>query len=175
MAYEKAKAAAALVKLEAMRLQSIAANNQAGSSAAALRMAYLQARSQVDFAHIEADIDLTRTNPLKRVMGGHFPSSPITQIVPGTKLVGQNGSIKASVLLQAPNGTWHPKSNGFASMTPETWSLARAKGEMSQAFLNKFQNANGRWEGRSSGVEFTFFEPNNTTVHLWRGYPRYTP
>lgn len=48
-----------------------------------LEKAYQQARGQVDFAHIEADIDFSRVAS-KQVMGGHFSTSPRLNIVQGT-------------------------------------------------------------------------------------------
>jgi hypothetical protein len=144
--------------------------------ASSLRQAYQQARGQVDFAHIEADIDFTRPAS-KQVMGGHFSTSPNTQIVPGTESVGTNGSIFAKVELKAADGNWYSKTNnsGFSSLTPDAWSLARAKGEMSQAWLNRAAvPSKSYYVGTSSGVSFRFFPPAKTAP-LWRGYPEYTP
>ncbi|MDP9933668.1 hypothetical protein, partial [Variovorax paradoxus] len=168
-------ATSSLVDAEAIALRRIATNNAAGSPAAELRQAYQQARGQIDFAHIEADIDFTRT-PAKQVIGGHFSNSPITKIVTGTESVGTNGSMYAQVELQASNGNWYPKTNngGFSSLTPDTWSLARAKGEMSKAWLNRAAISNTTHVGSSSGINFKFFAPNNN-IPLWRGYPEFTP
>ncbi|WP_211482761.1 polymorphic toxin-type HINT domain-containing protein [Duganella sp. CF458] len=166
----------ALVNSEVSALERMAANNRVGSPMADLRKAYEQAKGKVDFAHIEADIDFSRI-PAKQVMGGHFSTSPRLKIMQGTEQVGQNGSIRAQIELQAPDGIFYPKTNGqgYSTMTPDTWSLARAKGEMSNAWLNRSLVSGSTYQGMSSGVSFKFFAPNNTSVHLWRGYPEYTP
>lgn len=168
---------AALVELETAALQRIAANNRAGSPAAARRQAYLQARGQMDFRHIEADVVLNQAGGLVKAHGGHFPNSPRTHVIrDGTERWAPNGVGYAKVKLLGPDGNWYLKTNnlqdrGFASLTPEAWSFARAKGEMSQAWLNRVRDpVDGKWTGESSGVEFRFFPPNNH-VQLWRGYP----
>jgi hypothetical protein len=66
-----------LVESEVSALQRIAANNRAGSSAADLRSAYQQAKGQVDFAHIEADVRLNSAGGLQKAQGGHFSTSPL--------------------------------------------------------------------------------------------------
>ena len=156
---------------EAASLQRIAARNRAGSPAADLRLAYQQARGQVDFAHIEADVAF-KANGQVKAQGGHFSTSPLLQRIPGTETVSPNGVIYGQVNLLGSNGNFYLKTNnnGFATMTPDTWSLARAKGEMSQAFLNRSLDPNGKWSGTSSGVDFRFNPPNNN-VPLWRGFP----
>jgi hypothetical protein len=167
---------AALVESEASALQRIAANNRAGSPWADLRQAYQQAKGQVDFAHIESDVVLNSSGGLQKAQGGHFSTSPLVDIIPGTESVGANGSIWAKVNLRGPDGNWYLKTNnkGFASLTPDSWSLAQAKGEMSQAFLGRTQLPNGSWMGTSSGVNFRFYAPTKN-VPLWRGFPEYTP
>lgn len=60
-------------------------------------------------------------------------------------------------------------------MTPLTWSLAQAKGEMSRAWLNRSLISGTTYQGESGGISFKFFEPNYKNVNLWRGYPEYTP
>lgn len=111
-----------------------------------------------------------------RRRGGHFSTSPMVDIVPGTETVGANVTINAQVKLLGSDGNFYLKTNngGFSSLTPDSWSLAQAKGEMSQAFLGRSQLPNGQWFGSSSGVDFRFFPPTNN-VPLWRGYPIYTP
>lgn len=133
-----------MVDAEASALQRIAANNRAGSPWADLRAAYQQARGQVDFAHIEADVKLN-PNGTYSAKGGHFSTSPMVNIVPGTETVGANGSMRAQINLLGPDGNFYLKSNngGYSSLTPDDWSLARAKGEMSQAF---FREPNYRME-----------------------------
>ncbi|WP_281718221.1 hypothetical protein [Pandoraea apista] len=108
--------------------------------------------------------------------GGHFSTSPMVDIVPGTETVGANGTINAQVKLLGSDGNFYLKTNngGFSSLTPDSWSLAQAKGEMSQAFLGRSQLPNGQWFGSSISVDFRFFPPANN-VPLWRGYPIYTP
>lgn len=80
--------------------------------------------------------------------------------------------IYGQVNLLGPDGNFYLKTNnnGFSTMTPATWSLARAKGEMSQAFLNRSLDPNGKWSGTSGGVDFRFNPPNHS-VPLWRGFP----
>ncbi|QBE65515.1 DUF6861 domain-containing protein [Pseudoduganella lutea] len=166
----------ALVDSEVSALQRMAANNRAGSPAADLRSAYQQAKGQVDFAHIEADVRLNSAGVLQKAQGGHFSTSPLVDIIPGTESVGANGSMWAKINLKGPDGNWYQKTNnnGFSSLTPDTWSLAQAKGEMSQAFLGRTQLPNGNWMGSSSGVDFRFYPPTKN-VPLWRGFPEYTP
>jgi hypothetical protein len=165
-----------LVESEASALKRLAANNRAGSPAADLRNAYQQAKGQVDFAHIEADVRLNSAGKLQKAHGGHFSTSPLIDIIPGTESVGANGSMWAKINLKGPDGNWYLKTNnnGFSSLTPNTWSLAQAKGEMSQAFLGRTQLPNGNWMGSSGGVDFRFFAPTKN-VPLWRGFPEYTP
>lgn len=113
---------------------------------------------------------------VKSAKGGHFSTSPLVDMVSGTESVGANGTIQAQVKLLGPDGNFYLKSNngGYSSLTPNNWSLAQAKGEMSSAFINRVPD-NGRvWSGYSSGVEFRFFEPTNK-LPLWRGYPVYQP
>jgi YD repeat-containing protein len=167
---------AALVDSEVSALQRMAANNLAGSPAADLRSAYQQTKGQVDFAHIEADVRFNSAGGLQGAKGGHFSTSPLVDIIPGTELVGANGSMWAKINLKGPDGNWYLKTNnnGFSSLTPDTWSLAQAKGEMSQAFLGRTQLPNGNWMGSSSGVNFRFHPPTKN-VPLWRGFPEYTP
>ncbi|WP_247313531.1 hemagglutinin repeat-containing protein [Ralstonia pseudosolanacearum] len=165
----------ALVDAETSALQRIAENNRAGSPQADLRQAYQQARTQVDFGHIEADVAF-KANGGYTAKGGHFSNSPMVDVIQGTETVGANGTINAQVKLLGPDGNFYLKTNngGFSSLTPDTWSLARAKGEMSQAFLGRSQLPNGQWFGSSSGVDFRLFPPTNK-VPLWRGYPIFTP
>ncbi|RZK99187.1 MAG: hypothetical protein EOP36_20045 [Rubrivivax sp.] len=174
--FEQRVANSALMESEIGALQRIGANNKTGSYWGDLRQAYQRAGGQVDFSHIEADIDFSRSAS-KQVMGGHFSSSPKLKIVHGTEEIGQNGSMRAQVELLASDGSFYPKTNGqgYSTMTPQTWSLAQAKGEMSLAWLNRSQVSGKVYQGSSSGVEFKFFEPNYTSVNLWRGYPEYTP
>jgi hypothetical protein len=160
-----------LVQAETSALQRIAANNRAGTPWADLRRAYQQARGQVDFAHIEADVAFNANGQVK-AHGGHFSTSPQLQRVPGTETVSANGVIYGQVKLLGPDGNFYMKTNngGFSSMTPDNWSLARAMGEMSQAWLNRsFDPVDRVWTGRSSGVDFLFHRPTIGT--LWRGYP----
>lgn len=167
-----------LVQAETLALQRMAANNRAPTPWADLRRAYQQARGQVDFAHIEADVKLNSAGSLVYAKGGHFSTSPNVHMVPGTVQVGSNGSIRANVELRGADGNFYPKTNspsGRSSLTPDTWSLARAKGEMSSAFLNRIPGSDGFEYGLSSGVRFKFIPPNGTIVPLWRGYPLYQP
>jgi hypothetical protein len=167
-----------LVQAETSALQRIAANNRAPTPWADLRRAYQQARGQVDFAHIEADVKLNSAGHLAYAKGGHFSTSPDVRVVPGTVQVGANGVIRASVKLRGADGNYYLKTNapaGRSSLTPDAWSLARAKGEMSSAFLDRIPGADGFDYGVSSGVRFKFIPPNKTTVLLWRGYPLYQP
>ena len=163
------------VTAESGALQRIAANNQAGSPWADLRSAYQQAKGQVDFSHIEADVNLF-ANGGYSAKGGHFSASPLVDIIPGTESVGGNGSMWAQISLKGADGKWYLKTNnnGFSSLTPSDWSLAQAKGEMSQAFLGRSQLPNGNWMGNSSGVDFRFYPPTKNVL-LWRGFPEYTP
>lgn len=160
-----------LVQAETSALQRIAANNRASTPWADLRRAYQKARGEVDFAHIEADVKFKANGQVKS-QGGHFSTSPQLQRIPGTETASPNGVIYGQVKLLGPDGNFYLKTNnnGFATMTPDTWSLARAKGEMSQAFLNRSLDPNGKWSGTSSGVDFRFNPPNNH-VPLWRGFP----
>uniref|UniRef100_UPI00061821E1 LysM peptidoglycan-binding domain-containing protein n=1 Tax=Chromobacterium vaccinii TaxID=1108595 RepID=UPI00061821E1 len=164
-----------VVESERAVLQRMGVNNRAGTPWADLRQAYQQARGQIDFAHIEADVVL-KANGRYTAQGGHFSTSPVVNIVPGTENVGANGTINAQVRLLGSDGNFYMKTNngGFSSLTPDSWSLAQAKGEMSQAFLGRSQQPNGQWFGSSNGVDFRFFSPTNK-VPLWRGYPIYTP
>ena len=101
--------------------------------------------------------------------------SPQLQRIPGTETVSPNGVIYGQVKLLGPDGNFYLKTNnqGFSSMTPDSWSLARAKGEMSQAWVNRTQVGN-LWFGDSGGVKFQFHPPSNN-VPGWRGYPIQTP
>jgi hypothetical protein len=110
-------------------------------------------------------------------MGGHFSTSPRLNIVQGTEQIGQSGSMRAQIKLLASDGNFYLKTNnqGYSSMTPLKWSLAQAKGEMSRAWLNRSVISGKTYQGVSGGVSFKFFEPNYTSVNLWRGYPEYTP
>ena len=160
-----------LVESEAEALRRIAENNRAGSPWADLRRAYQQAQGQVDFAHIEADVSF-KANGQVKAQGGHFSTSPQLQRVPGTETVSPNGVIYGQVNLLGPDGNFYQKTNngGFSSMTPDSWSLAQAKAEMSQAWLNRALSPAGGWTGVSGGVEFVFHAPNSK-VPQWRGYP----
>ena len=141
-----------------------------------LRAAYQQARNQIDFSHIEADVTLDGSGNLLGAKGGHFSTSPMVDIVPGTETVDANGVISAQVNLQGPDGAFYLKTNNgdYSTLTPGDWSLAQAKGEMSQAFLGRVQQPNGSWIGSSNSVNFRFFPPTKN-VPLWRGYPLQTP
>ncbi|MCG5266616.1 hypothetical protein MCL27_16455, partial [Acinetobacter pittii] len=165
-----------LINSEIAALQRIATNNKSDLYWGSLRRAYQDARGQIDFAHIEADIDFSRIAS-KQVMGGHFSTSPRLKIIEGTEQIGQNGSIRAKVELLTIDGNFYTKTNngGYSSMTPLTWSLAQAKGEMSLAWLNRSLVSGKTYEGKSGGLSFKFFEPNYRNVNLWRGYPEYTP
>ena len=160
-----------LVQAETSALQRMAANNRAPAPWADLRRAYQQARRQVDFAHIEADVAF-KANGKVDAKGGHFSTSPQLQRIPGTEAVSPNGVIYGQINLLGPDGNFYLKTNnkGFSTMTPDTWSLARSKGEMSQAFLNRSIDPSGKWSGTSSGVDFRFNPPNNK-VPMWRGFP----
>ena len=147
------------------------ANNSAPSPAAEARRTYQEASKKLDFSHIEVDVSFNAQGKVK-AHGGHFSASPKVDIIPGTETVGSNGVIEAKVNLLGPDGNFYLKTNnqGYSTLTPKTWSLARAKGEMSQAFLNRTLDAKGKWSGSSGGVEF-FFNPPNKNIPLWRGYP----
>jgi hypothetical protein len=137
-----------------------------------LRQAYQEARGQIDFAHIEADVAFKSSGQIK-AQGGHFSTSPQLQRIPGTETVASNGVIYGQVKLLGLDGNFYLKSNngGFSSMTPDNWSLARAKGEMSQAWLSRsLDTVDQSWSGRSSGVDFMFYAPTKK-VPVWRGYP----
>jgi hypothetical protein len=126
----------------------------------------------VDFAHIEADV-IFKANGQVKAQGGHFSTSPQLQRIAGTETVSLNGVIYGQVKLLGPDGGFYVKTNnrGFSSMTPESWSLARAKGEMSQAWVNRsFDPIDRIWSGSSSGIDFMFHEPTNR-IPMWRGYP----
>lgn len=160
-----------LVQAEASSLQRIAANNRAPTPWADLRRAYQQARGQVDFRHIEADVAF-KANGKVKAQGGHFSTSPQLQRIPGTETVSPNGVIYGQVKLLGPDGNFYLKTNnqGFSSMTPDSWSLARAKGEMSQAWLRRALDPEGQWTGQSGGVEFVF-HAHPSKVPQWSGYP----
>lgn len=64
-----------LVNSEIAALQRIGSNNQIVPYWGDLRQAYQKARGEVDFAHIEADIDFSRVAN-KQVMGGIFQLRP---------------------------------------------------------------------------------------------------
>jgi hypothetical protein len=66
-----------LVQAETSALQRIAANNRAATPWADLRRAYQQARGQVDFAHIEADVRFKANGQLLKAHGRHFSTSPL--------------------------------------------------------------------------------------------------
>jgi hypothetical protein len=70
-----------LVETESLSLQRIAANNRGATPWANLRQAYQQARGQVDFAHIEADV-MFKANGQIKAQGGHFSTSPQLQRIP---------------------------------------------------------------------------------------------
>lgn len=166
-----------LVQAETSALRRIAANNRAPTPWADLRRAYQQARGQVDFAHIEADVRFNAAGGLQKAQGGHFYTSPKVRVVPGTETVAGNGVVKAKVDLLGADGNFYRKTNNqeFSTLTPPSWSLARSKGEMSQAFLGRSQLATGGWFGTSGGVTFKFNPPNGTTVLDWRGFPIQLP
>ena len=148
---------------ETEALQRIADNNRTGAPWSELRKAYQQARGQVDFAHSEAEVKLNSAGNLVYAKGGHFSTSPNVHMVPGTVQVGSNGSIRANVELRGADGNFYLKTNspgGRSSLTPDAWSLARAKGEMSSAFLNRIPGGDGFAYGISSGVQFKFIPPN---------------
>ncbi|WP_158336042.1 EndoU domain-containing protein [Burkholderia plantarii] len=168
-------AESARVEAETNALGRMAANNRVGSPWSDLRIAYQQAATLLDFAHIEADVAF-KANGGYTAKGGHFSTSPMISIVQGSESVGVNGTINAKVQLLGADGNFYLKSNndGFSSLTPNTWSLAQAKGEMSQAFANRSQLPNGQWLGSSNGVDFRFFAPTNEAP-LWRGYPIFMP
>jgi YD repeat-containing protein len=157
---------------EASGLGRIGENNRTGSPWADLRQAYVRARSQVDFSHIEADVSLKQSGGVKYATGGHFSTSPMVDIIAGTETISPNGVFKAQVNLLGPDGQYYLKTNnsGFSTLTPMDWSLARSKAEMSQAFVNRYQDANGRYYGDSNSVRF-MFHPPTTKNPLWRGYP----
>ncbi|MFY7905983.1 MAG: EndoU domain-containing protein [Burkholderiaceae bacterium] len=175
----KATAVESVVAREAAALQRIGANNRTGTYWADLREAYQQSRGQIDFAHIEADVAF-KANGQVKAAGGHFYNSPMIDIVQGTETVGSNGVVRAQVNLLGPDGNWYLKNNsagGISSLTPSNWSTAQAKGEMSQAWLNRAQTSNG-WQGiSSSGVKFQFNPPpvGHPTITQWRGYPLQAP
>jgi len=161
-----------VVAAEAAALERMSANARTPPYWAELRSAYQQARGQVDFAHIEADVTLS-ANGKVTAKGGHFSTSPQLRRVPSTETVSPNGVIYGQVKLLGPDGNFYLKTNnkGFSSMTPESWSLAQAKGEMSQAWMNRwFDPVDQVWTGRSSGVDFLFHE-STKRVPVWRGYP----
>ncbi|MBU1360651.1 MAG: hypothetical protein KKC79_16330 [Gammaproteobacteria bacterium] len=97
------------MQAEAAALRRIAINNQVPSPAAELRRAYQQARGQVDFAHIEADVQFNAAGGLQRAQGGHFSTSPLVDIVAGTETIGPNGVIKAQVNLLGADGNFYLK------------------------------------------------------------------
>lgn len=161
-----------MVQAEALALHRMAANHRAATPWADLRRAYQQARGQVDFAHIEADV-IFKANGQVKSQGGHFSTSPQLQRIPGTETVSPNGVIYGQVRLLGPDGKFYLKTNnrGFSSMTPDSWSLARAKGEMSRAWINRmFDPVDRVWTGTSSSIDFLFHEPTNR-IPMWRGYP----
>jgi hypothetical protein len=82
-----------------------------------------------------------------------------------------NGVVRARIDLLGSDGNYYAKTNnkGWSTLTPFDWSLTRAKGEMSNAWVNRTQTDEG-WVGVSSGVEFRFSPPNKS-VNQWRGYP----
>jgi hypothetical protein len=142
---------------------------------AELRQAYQQAKGQIDFAHIEADVFLDASGKL-HAKGGHFSTSPMVDIVQGTQSVAPNGVLQARVKLLGSDGQFHLKTNSkFSTLTPDSWSLARAKGEMSQAWLGRSQVKGAEYTGVSSGVQFRFYAPSPPKAPLWRGYPLYQP
>lgn len=147
-----------LINSEIAALQRIATNNKSDLYWGSLRRAYQDARGQIDFAHIEADIDFSQVAS-KQVMGGHFSTSPLLKIIEGTEQIGQNGSIQAKVELLTIDGNFYTKTNngGYSSMTLLTWSLAQAKGEMSLAWLNRSLVSGKTYEGKSGGLSFKFF------------------
>lgn len=160
------------VQVEISALQRIAANNRAARPWADLRRAYHQARGQVDFAHIEADVTF-KANGQVKAYGGHFSTSPQLQRIRSTEIVSPNGVIYGQVKLLGPDGKFHLKTNngGFSSMTPDSWSLARAKGEMSLAWVNRrFDPVDQVWIGSSTGIDFLFYQPTKK-IPMWRGYP----
>jgi YD repeat-containing protein len=162
----------ARVSSEVSALERIAINNQVGTSNTSLSQAYQQAKGQLDFGHIEADVTFTATGKVK-AQGGHFSASPNVQIVAGTESTYVNGVINAQVKVADSNGAFYMKNNsknGMSTLTPNTWTVARAKGEMSVAFLNRSLGPDGRWYGVSSGVDFLFNGPQGS-VKLWRGFP----
>lgn len=152
-------------------LERIAANNRAASPWAELRQAYQQAKGQVDFAHIEADVSF-RASGRVDAKGGHFATSPRVEMIAGTESIAENGVIRSKINLLGPDGKFYLKTNNrnFSTLTPADWSLARAKGEMSQAFLNRHEKYPAQWIGESGGIEFKF-NPPRKDVQMWRGYP----
>ena len=141
-----------------------------------LRQAYQQAKGQIDFGHIEADVTIASSGRVT-AKGGHFSTSPMVDIVQGTESVAPNGVLESQVRLRGPDGQFYLKTNngGYSTLTPESWSLARAKGEMSQAWLGRTLDRGTVYKGTSSGVDFRFFEPRLPNAPLWRGYPIYQP
>jgi hypothetical protein len=156
-------------------LRRIGENNRAPSHWRELRQAYQQARDELDFAHIEADVTIGANGQVK-AHGGHFATSPKVELVSGTERVGGNGVILGQVKLLGPDGKSYLKTNndGFSSLTPESWSVARAKGEMSRAWLNREQFSSRGFRGTSSNVDFRFYAPTEK-VQLWRGFPVIEP
>jgi len=156
---------------ESAALRRIGEGNRAPSHWSELRRAYQQARHEIDFEHIEADVVIGANGKVK-AHGGHFASSGKLELVSGTERVGQNGVILGQVKLLGPDGNSYLKTNndGFSTLTPESWSLARAKGEMSRAWVNRYPVPEGGFQGTASGVDFQFFAPGKK-IPLWRGFP----
>ncbi|MES2786560.1 MAG: LysM peptidoglycan-binding domain-containing protein, partial [Pseudomonadota bacterium] len=164
--------AQSLVQVEAAALRRIASNANTASPWADLRKAYQQARGQVDFQHIEADV-FVKANGQVKAQGGHFSTSSQLQRIPGTESVAPNGVIYGQVRLQGPDGNFYLKTNnrGFSTMTPESWSLAQSKAELSRAWATRsFDPLEDVWTGKSGGVDFLFYEPSRR-VPIWRGHP----
>jgi hypothetical protein len=167
-------AATSSVAAEIDALRRIAANNKAPSPAAELRRAYQQAKGDIDFAHVEGHVGYKPTTGEPMVTGGHFSSSPKVQMPQGVWERYPSGVVRAPVQVRGPDGEWMWKSNtqnAMSTLTPESWSLARAKGEMSKAFLARYTAPTAETFGESAGVRFQFHKPNGTSVLQWRGYP----
>jgi hypothetical protein len=139
----------------------------AGDAAAVVEKA---STSPVDIAHtIGADF-----NPRTRqVTGGHSLLNNDVRIDIVTAAPDANGVYKASISMQAPDGSWIAKTTnrGENTMFPKNWDAARIQAEVESAWnaTDKVVTGN-KWSGvSSSGVKIEGFVQPRTTA-----YPVYT-
>ncbi len=139
----------------------------------AAKVAEKAAASPVDIAHtIGADFN-PRTG---QVTGGHSLLNNDVRIDATTALPDANGVYKASVSIQAPDGSWIAKraNKGENTMFPKNWDAARIQAEVDSAWNSPSKTVNpktGQWTAKSdSGVMIGgYTNPRATAYPIYGG------